>query len=350
VAVLAFVAGRVVWALILVFVISVMTFALFFALPPNAPGSNRQGQVTPNLQVQFNLDGRASFVREYGIFLDRVALHGDLGQSLRQPRSVREIIGRALPVTASLVIGGTILCALLSFAIGLFSALRPRSLVDKGLMVVVLIGISVHPVWISLVLSYLLGFKLNVFPVAGYCDFFYHPSGSNLCGGPRYWAYHMILPWFTFALLFAALYARMIRAGVIEALSEDYVRTAWAKGAGTWRVMRSHALRNAILPVVTIVGMNMGLAFGGALFIETAFQLPGMGQVLYRALTSSDLPVIMGVVLVVSVAITIANTLADVVYCLIDPRLGFRRLRRTSFSEAVGWRLRPRPQVTESRP
>lgn len=347
---LAFVAGRLVWAVMLVFVISVITFALFFALPPNQPGSNRQGQVTPNLQVQFNLNGRASFVHEYGHFLDRVALHGDLGRSLRQPRSVREILAKALPVTVSLVIGGTIVCIVLAFVIGVLSALRPRSLLDKGLMVFVVIGISVHPVWISLVLSYLLGFRLHVFPVAGYCDFFYDQNGSNLCGGPRYWAYHLILPWFTFALLFAALYARMIRAGVIEALNEDYVRTAWAKGAGTRRVLQHHALRNAILPVISIVGMNMGLAFAGALFIETAFQLPGMGQVLYRALTSSDLPVIMGVVLVVSVAITILNTIADVVYCLIDPRLGFRRLRSPGVSAPFGWRLRPRPQITESRP
>jgi peptide/nickel transport system permease protein len=348
--VLAFVVGRLLWAVLLAFVISVITFALFFALPPNQPASNRQGQVTPNLQTQFNLDGRRSFPAEYGHFLDRVVRHGDLGRSLRQPRAVREIIGKSLPVTASLVIGGTVVWLLLAFSIGMFAALRARSLLDRGLMIFILIGISVHPVWLALVLSYLLGFKLHAFPVAGYCDFFYHPDGSSLCGGPRYWAYHMILPWITFALLFAALYARMIRAGVLEALNEDYVRTAWAKGAGTWRVLRRHALRNALLPVISMVGMDMGLAFGGALFIETAYQLPGTGQVLFRALTSNDLPVIMGVVLVVSLAITIANTIADVVYCLIDPRLSFRGWRREGVSTAPPRRHRPRPQVTESRP
>ena len=345
---LAFVAGRLVWAVTLVFVISLITFALFFALPPNAAGSNRQGQVAPNLQVQFNLDGRASFAGEYRVFLDRVVRHGDLGNSLRQPRSVREIIGKALPVTASLVIGGTIVWLLLAFSIGLLSALKPRSLLDKGLMVFALIGISIHPIWLSLVFSYLLGFKLGAFPVAGYCDFFYRPGASSLCGGPKYWAYHMVLPWFTFALLFAALYARMIRAGVLEALSEDYVRTAWAKGAGTWRVLRRHALRNALLPVISMAGMDLGLAFGGAIFIETAFGLPGMGSVLYRALLSSDLPVIMGIVLVVSVAITLANTLADVVYRVIDPR--FRQLRERSFAVEPRWRLRPDAQITQSRP
>jgi peptide/nickel transport system permease protein len=345
--VLAFVAGRLVWAVTLVFVISLITFALFFALPPNQAGSNRQGQVAPNLQVQFNLDGRGSFAGEYKVFLDRVVRQRDLGNSLRQPRSVREIIADSLPVTASLVIGGATIWLLLAFTIGLLSALKPRSLLDKGLMVFALIGISVHPIWLALVFSYVFGFKLNLFPVAGYCDFFYHDDGSSICGGPKYWAYHMVLPWLTFALLFAALYARMIRAGVLEALSEDYVRTAWAKGAGTWQVLRRHALRNALLPVISMVGMDLGLAFGGAIFIETAYGLPGMGQVLYRALLSSDLPVIMGVVLTVSVAITFANAIADVVYRVIDPR--FRQLRASSFAVSPRWRLRG-AQITESRP
>ena len=142
-------------------------------------------------------------------------------------------------------------------------------------MVFVLIGISAHPVWHRAVLSYFFGFKLNMFPVAGYCDFFYDPRSSSLCGGPRYWAYHMILPWITFALLFAALYARMIRAGVLEALSEDYVRTALGEGRGGCGGACEHVLRNALLPVVTMVGMDVGLAFGGAIFIETVFRLPG---------------------------------------------------------------------------
>src|SRR5438309_1157371 len=211
--------------------------------------------------------------------------HGDFGRSLRQPLTVREILTSALPVTLSLVIGGTLLWLLIAFPIGLLSALRPRSLLDKGLMILVLAGVSAHPVWLGLMLSYFLGFKAHVFPLAGYCNLNYNPN--NLCGGPRYWAYHMILPWITFALLFAALYARMIRASVLEALDEDYVRTARAKGAGSWRILRRHVSRNAMLPVVSMLGMDVGIAFGGAIFIETAFDLPGMGQALYRALGSS---------------------------------------------------------------
>jgi peptide/nickel transport system permease protein len=345
--VLAFLAGRLLWAVLLVGVIITITFILFIAIPPNAPGSNRQGQVAPNLQTQFNLQHK-SLSDQYVRFLERLVRHGDLGRSLRQPRSVRVIIAQSLPVTASLVIGGTVFWLLLALPIGVVSALRPRSLLDKGLMIFILIGISVHPIALGLMFSYLLGFRLHVFPVAGYCDLVYHPSSSSLCGGPRYWAYHMILPWFTFALLFAALYARMIRAGMLEVLSEDYVRTAWAKGAGTWRVLRRHVLRNALLPVISMLGMDMALAFGGTVFIETAYGLPGMGQVLFRALTSSDLPVIMGEILVVSVAVTIANSIVDVLYCAVDPRLGFRRRQAEGVSAALRRHPRPRPPITES--
>lgn len=344
---LAYIARRLLWAVLLVGLISIITFALFFALPPNAPGSNRQGQLAPNLQTQFNLENK-SLPDQYKRFVGRVVRHGDLGASLRQPLTVREIIGKALPVTATLVIGGTVVWLLLAFPIGMLSALRPRSLLDRSLMIFILIGVSAHPVSIALMLSYLLGFRLHAFPVAGYCDFFYHPAGSSLCGGPRYWAYHMILPWFTFALLFAALYARMIRAGILETLNEDYVRTARAKGAGTWRVLRRHVLRNALLPVVSMLGMDMGLAFGGTVFIETAYQLPGMGQVLYRALTTNDLPVIMGVVLVVAVAVTIANTLVDILYWVVDPRLGLRRRREKDLTAPFPWRARLRQRVKES--
>ena len=131
---------------------------------------------------------------------------------------------------------------LIAFPIGVLSALYPRSLFDKGLMVFVLIGVSAHPVWLGLVFSYVGGVKLHLFPVGGYCDLHYQAESTNLCGGPRYWAYHLVLPWLTFAFLFAALYARMIRASLLETMDEDYVRTARAKGAGECRVMRKHVL------------------------------------------------------------------------------------------------------------
>jgi peptide/nickel transport system permease protein len=347
--VLAFIVRRLLWSVLLVAVITWITFVIFIMLPEERrPGSSRQGLVTPNLQAQFDLTGR-SLPEAYVLYLKHVALHLDFGESLRQPLEVQDVILEALPVTVSLLVGGVVLWLFLGFTIGLLSALRPRSLLDRGMMVFVLIGVSAHPVWLGLMLSYFLGFRWHVTPTAGYCDFVYDPSSASQCGGPRYWAYHMILPWITFSLLFAALYARMIRASLLENMNEDYVRTAKGKGAGEWRVVRHHVLRNALLPVVTMVGMDVGLAFSGAIFIETVFQLPGLGQEMYRALTTSDLPVIMGVILVVSVAVVIMNMIADILYCVIDPRIS---LRGGSSSEVSApfrrRRFRAQTQVTQS--
>ena len=160
-------------------------------------------------------------------------------------------------------------------------------------MTFVLFGISAHPVWIGLILAYLVGFRLGWTPIAGYCDFI-NPSFGASCGGPVQWAYHMILPWMTFMILFAALYVRLIRANVMETMSEDYVRTARAKGASERRVMVQHVLRNSMLPVVTILGMDIGLALGGAIFTESIFNLPGLGRRVIQAYNQNDLPVITG--------------------------------------------------------
>ncbi len=135
------------------------------------------------------------------------------------------------------------------------------------------------------------------------------------------WAYHLILPWCTFAILFAALYARMIRANVLETINEDFVRTARAKGAPEGRVLRSHVLRNALLPVVTMVGMDIGLAIGGAIFIESVYNLPGLGQTVLRAVTSYDLTLLQGVVIFAALAIVALNLLVDILYAWIDPRI-----------------------------
>jgi peptide/nickel transport system permease protein len=161
----------------------------------------------------------------------------------------------------------------------------------------------------------------------------------------------MILPWLTFAFLFAALYARMIRASLLEALDEDYVRTARAKGAGGLRVMRKHVFRNALMPVITMLGMDVGVAFAGALFIETVFTLPGTGWLLVRSLANSDLPMILGIVIVVCIAVVIANLIVDLLYGALDPRVRMRtRGDAIVVSRAVGRELRAQQpaRVSES--
>jgi peptide/nickel transport system permease protein len=344
--VLGFVVARLFWALVLALVITLFTFIIFFVIPTDQRSGTfvNSGPVDPTLQGQFNLRDK-SVPSQYVHFVTSVFEDGDLGRSIRSGRPVTAIIGSALPVTAALVIGGVVFWLLLAIPIGIISALRPRSLIDRSLMVFLLIGVSAHPIWLGLMLSYFLGYKLHVFPITGYCDVF---RPDIICGGPRQWAYHMFLPWMTFAFLFAAIYARMIRASVLETLDEDYVRTARAKGAGTARVQR-HVLRNAMLPVVSMLGMDIGIAFGGAVFIETVFGLPGLGKVLVRGLSGGDLPVIMGVVLVVSFAVAIANLIVDIVYCSLDPRVRIETYHRGSIVRLPGRRARsPRASFKES--
>ena len=232
--------------------------------------------------------------QQYAQFTWNFVRHGSLGRSYNNRREVRDLICSAAPVTLSLVFGGFVFWMLMAFPIGILSALRPRSLLDRSGMVFVLIGISAHPAWLGLILGYFLGFRLQLFPFTGYCEIF---SPTTICGGPTQWAYHLLLPWFTFALLYAAMYARMIRASVLETLDEEYVRTARAKGASETRVLKTHVIRNAMLPIVTMVGMDIGMALGGVIFIESVFSLPGLGGMVRGAIPARDLPVILGVVM-----------------------------------------------------
>jgi peptide/nickel transport system permease protein len=168
-------------------------------------------------------------------------------------------------------------------------------------------------------LSYFLGFKLHVFPVTGYCDLWRAHTG--VCNGLVQWSWHLVLPWLTFAMLYAALYSRMIRASVIETMSEDYVRTARAKGASGSRVMRAHVLRNAMLPVVTMLGMDIGIWLSNAVFVETVFGLPGVGKLLTTSLIRRDLPVVMAITIFVAVLIIVLNMVIDLLYAVLDPRV-----------------------------
>jgi peptide/nickel transport system permease protein len=345
---LAFIVRRLTWAIVLTFVVTLVTFVVFFVLPKHFSNGRRNERGTDILTP---FDARGTVPVAYLSFLGHVALHADLGTSRASDEPVTTVIGRTLPVTASLVVGGMILWLLMAFPIGILAALRPRSLIDKGAMAFVLIGAACHPLWLSLLFSYIFGARLHWFPIAGYCDFTHIKDSTNSCYGPRYWAYHMTLPWITYGIIFAALYARMIRASLLETLDEDYIRTARAKGAGTARIVRRHALRNALLPIITMLGMDVGIAFAGALFIEQIYGLPGMGRLFVNAIGSGDTAVIMGIALVVSFAVVIANLVVDILYSIADPRIrlsssgGLIRVPRRRSKELRGT---AQPRVRES--
>jgi peptide/nickel transport system permease protein len=318
---------RLLWAVLLFFAVTVVSYILFFVIPADPARQFAGKGATPETiaKAKHYLHLDEPIYQQYGRFVWRLVYHHDLGHSYYNRESVNHIIADAAPVTASLVIGGALFWMLIAIPIGVLSALRPRSLLDRGAMMFVLIGISAHPVWIGLIFAWLFGFYAHehgspiYFPISNYADFINPPPGQP--GGPVQWAYHLILPWTTFMILFAALYVRMIRANVMETLNEDYVRTARAKGAPESVVLRSHVLRNAMLPVVTMLGMDIGLALGGAIFTESVYGLPGLGRTAVQALQNYDTPTIMGVIVFATIVIIVFNLIVDLLYAVIDPRI-----------------------------
>jgi len=318
--VLGYLVRRLLWAAVLFLAVTVVTYIIFFTIPTDPARlacGQRASQTCVREAAQFLGTDKPVYV-QYVRFLDRLVVHRSLGRSFVRRRPVNEEVLGAAPVTASLVFGGMALWLLIAVPVGVLSAVRPRSLLDRLTMVGVLIGISAHPVWIGLLAAYFLGFKLNLFPISGYCGLI-HPSGS--CGGPVQWAYHLFLPWATLAVLYAAIYVRMIRANVMEAMNEDYVRTARAKGASEWRVLRAHVMRTALLPTVTMLGMDVGLALAGAIFIESVYGLNGLGKLALQGVNTIDLPTTEGVVVFATLAILFFTLVVDCLYAWIDPRI-----------------------------
>jgi peptide/nickel transport system permease protein len=323
---------RVLWALMLFLAVTVVTYVIFFTIPAN-PAALISGRGATEAQIKeaekFLGRDRPVYI-QYLKFLERLSPIGvsdglelktpSLGRSFIDRQDVNGTILRAAPITASVVFGGIVFVLLISLPIGILSALRPRSLLDRAAMMYVLIGISLPSFWIGLILAYFVSFKLGWTPINGYCDVF-NPSQASGCGGPVDWAHHMILPWATLALVQCGTYVRFVRGDVMDTMAQDYVRTARAKGAKESRVLRSHILRNAMLPVVTILGMDIGLLLGGSIFIETVFGLPGLGFEAVNSISQFDLPVTQGVVVFGALAIIVFNLFVDLLYAWIDPRI-----------------------------
>jgi peptide/nickel transport system permease protein len=317
-----YVIRRLLWAVVLFLAITVLTFLMFYVIPVN-PAALVAGKAATQAEikhVQHLLYLDQPLWRQYLHFLDELFQHHSLGYSYGTRQSVNTIIGHAAPVTASLVIGGAVLWLMVAIPVGIYSALRPRSKGDRVAMVSVLAGISAHPVWIGYMLSLIVGYELNLLPIQGYCNL-RGASPGQTCGGPIDWFTHMLLPWITFAILYSAFYVRMIRSSVMETLNEDYVRTARAKGASERRVITRHVLRNAMLPVVTMLGMDVAVALGGAVFVETVFGFPGLGGRAVQAVSQFDLPTVSGTVIFASIMVIIFNLLVDLLYAWIDPRI-----------------------------
>jgi len=294
--------------------LSVLVFVIFNVIPGGDPAlriAGRNSNEVTRAQVRESYGFNDPVHVQYYELMKKT-VDGEL-VSYSNQLNVREEIVRGIPATASLVIGAAVIWLVLGVLFGLISARYAGRLPDRLLTVVALIGISMPVFWVGLLLLYYLGYKVAIFPAGGY---------TGLLKNPADWAHHLILPWFALSILFIGFYSRLLRSNVLDVSNEDYVRTARAKGLSERRVLLRHTLRNALIPVVTLFGLDFGAAFGGgAILTESVFGLQGVGQYAADSIGGLDLPPIMGVVLYGSFFIVLFSAIVDILYAYLDPRI-----------------------------
>ena len=332
---IAFIIRRLIATVFLLIIVSMITFAIFFLLPRLAGqstyelaiqyvGRNPTRAAVLAVEKQLGLD--APVYLQYGRFLRGIVFgtHYNagpvraycpppcFGYSFKNQQPVWPQMVSSIPVTLSLAIGASIIWLISGVAIGVLSALKRGSIFDRFSMGVALAGVSLPIFFTGLIALELFSYRWPIFPNVTFVPF---------TDNPWLWAKNLVLPWITLAFLYAALYARLTRAGMLETMSEDYIRTARAKGLPERTVIVKHGLRAALTPIVTIFGMDLGLLLGGAIITEVTFSLHGLGLFTIAAINNQDLPEILGVTLLAAFFIVIANLFVDILYAYVDPRV-----------------------------
>ncbi len=308
--------------LFVMFGISMLVFLIFFATPGSDPasriaGRNASPEILEAVRKSFGFD--QPFYVQYFIMMKKIFVTGDLTSFVNRGWKVVPAVLDTIPVTLSLVIGAAVLWVIFGILIGTVAAATRGSWIDKLLMILGLIGISMPVYWLGEVMNLITQSRFkdtwmfSWVPPLGY---------KNFSDSPKAWFLTLIIPWITLSILYIGLYGRVLRANLIEALQEDYVRTARAKGLSETRILLRHALRTSLISFVTLFGLDFGALVGGsALLTEVVFDLHGVGKLTYDALQNLDLPVIMTTVMYASFFVVLANALVDVVYILLDPRV-----------------------------
>lgn len=312
---------RLLWVIVLLIVVSFVTFVIFYLLPSADPAVLRAGRA-PNpaliAHIRHTLGLDRPFYVQYWRYIKGVILHFDFGYSYQFSQPVKTLILNRLPATISLTVGAVVVWLLVGLPVGAISAIRRRSILDRATMTATLVAISAPVYWLGLMglffFSNDIG-KVHIFDGAN--------TYTGLTSNPSRWFGSLLLPWLVLAASFAAFYARLLRSNLIEAMSEDYIRTARAKGLRERRVIWRHAVRAAITPIVTVLGLDIGTLLGGAVLTETVFNIPGVGRLAYEGIINSDLPIIQGTVLFGAFFIVIANLAVDIAYAFIDPRVRY---------------------------
>jgi peptide/nickel transport system permease protein len=315
-----FLIRRVLTGLLVIWLISVIVFALFFIAPHNVAQlllgkfAAQNQQLVESVTHQLGLD--QPILVQYGHFVWRL-LHGDLGYSYYSHEPVTSLIAAAFPVTASLALGAAVIWLVLGVLIGVLSATRPRSMLDRGATLFALVGLSFPTFVLGLLLLFVFFYQLHLVGV----DLFPGNGYVPLTTDPGQWAAHLVLPWITLAVATMAIYVRLTRGQLMEVLGEDFIRTARAKGLRESRVVYRHGLRAALIPIVTQFGIDVATLLGGVIVTEQVFGLNGLGRMSVQAVTNSDEPVIIAVVLIAAVFVVVANIVVDALYAVLDPRI-----------------------------
>ena len=317
----SYIVRRLLWLIVVLLFITAITYVIFFLMSPVNPAilfAGKQPTATTINEVKQEFGLNRPVIMQYLLFVRRV-FFGDrygwpgLGFSFVTRTAVLSELGPRLVITTTLVIGSAIVWLALGLPIGVISAVKQRTILDRLAMGLAIFFVSAPVFWLGLMFLWLFWFKLGIAGGTGY----FPPTQYGFFT----WLNHMIMPWVVLALQEAAWYARMTRGNLIETMREDYIRTARAKGLRELRVILRHGVRASLTPVVTMFGMDLGLLFGGTIITETVFNLQGLGQWAVESVFSGDLPVILAVTLVVSFAITLANVAVDVSYVYLDPRV-----------------------------
>ena len=309
-----FVVRRLVQMAFVLFAVSVLTFLIFNVIPNGDPAVRMAGK-TPSkaqvAQIRQEWDFDRSVVVQYATTMRKI-FTGDAVSYFTQ-LNVRDEIVQGIPRTFSLAIGAAVIWMVLGVAFGLISARRAGMLPDRVLTVVAIVGVSLPVFWLGALMNHYLGFKAGLFPNGGYVE---------LTEDPLDWAYHLVMPWTALAVLFVGMYSRVLRSSVLDTMSEDYVRTARAKGLSERQVLLRHVLRNSLVPIVTLWGLDLGLVVGGgAILTETVFDLQGVGQYAADSIGALDVPPVLGVTLFGAFLIVMLNAVVDIAYAALDPRV-----------------------------
>jgi peptide/nickel transport system permease protein len=325
----AYIVRRILWAILVVLLVTMLTFFIFYVLPPGDParrfaGKSPTAETIAAVRAEFGLD--KPWYQQYGIFLKNLVTGDEygwpgLGFSYDTGVPVRDQLIERMPRTLFLAIGAATLWAIMGITIGVISAIRKGSRLDRAAMGFALFGVSAPVFWLGLVVLYLFSETgggpewLQVLPGTGYVPF---------AESPKDWFLHLILPCLVLSLLYAAFYARMTRGNLIDTMGEDYIRTARAKGLSERDVIVKHGLRASLTPIVTMFGMDFALLIGGAVITETVFNWQGVGSWVIGATFDSNLPVVVAVVVVGAVAVVVFNLVVDIAYAYLDPRVRYQ--------------------------